>query len=237
MQMAGGLNINTGNVKAFQLAGGFNFNAKSFKGLQIAPLNFSSKNKGLQVGLINISGENKGASIGLINISMKSGYHKLDIGINELGFAEAKLRTGRPWLQSNLIFGLRLNTETAFFQQPFNRPNLYLIGYGFGLNPWSKRFMDFAIDVSSTTIRPAGNLNTFNMLNRGNFQLSFRLAPGVKLYFGPSYNIFLTKKTAEEAFPLFAVYKAEPVIIEDRAINNNLRMRTWVGATAGLRLF
>lgn len=237
MQMAGGLNINTGDVKAFQIAGGFNFNAKSFKGLQVAPLNFSSKNRGLQVGLINISGVNKGASIGIINISMKNGYHKIDLGINELGFAEAKLRTGTQWLQSNLIVGMRLNTETAFLKQPFTKPNLYMLGYGFGLNPWNHRFVDFAIDISATTIRPAGNLNTFNMLNRANFQLSFRLGDGVKLYFGPSYNIFLTRITDEEAFPLFAVYKAEPVIIEDRAINTSLRMRTWIGATAGLRLF
>lgn len=177
-QAAGFANIASGTVSGMQASGFLNF-ARNMNGLQLGFLNVTGRLKGTQLGFLNIADSTRGAQIGFLSFTRK-GYHKLELGTNEIAFNTLSFKTGTKGFYNILSAGIK-----------FIDGNDLATSYGYGLGgeiPLSQKFfvaIEGACHQANDTRRLRQDLNLF-----ANSRLLFGFSPVKKLsiVLGPTFN-------------------------------------------------
>ncbi|WP_296704458.1 hypothetical protein [Algoriphagus sp.] len=224
-QGAGIANFAGGNVKGTQAAGILNFTPKDVQGAQIAGiLNFARKVNGTQIGLINYSDSITGAPIGLISF-VKSGYHTVEIGTNEIMPINLSFRTGTRSFY-NMFF--------AGFRPEISRETTWSFGYGVGTSPrlGNKTFLN--IELSSEQMQ-SGNVEALNLVNRFYVGMDFQVAKKFGIFAGPTIN-YRVFETSFDRHPDLFYYNNFRVSSEHTfRYNKDLAGQFWWGFRAGIR--
>ncbi len=225
LQTAGVLNIVTSDVHGIQLAGVTNYTHQNVKGGQIsAVLNMARNVKGFQLGLFNYSDSISGTPIGLISF-VRKGYHKIEIGADEILPLNISLRTGTRGFYNMIFAGVR----------PENADSVtWAFGYGVGSSPKLANKLFLNIEVSSQQLLK-GNLEALNLINRGYIGLDYQFAKGVGIFAGPSINWRVFDSSFTDHPDLFTY--TQPKIIEEKDYQENLKSQLWYGFRAGIRFF
>src|SRR5690606_1679820 len=222
IQTSGFLNVHAGNFNGFQISAFGNF-SKDLNGFQIAGfVNKARKVNGFQIGFINIADSVKGIPIGFLNI-VKHGIHSLEFGYNEMNMVSGLFRTG--------IYGF----HNVFYGavEPVDGKKEFAVGYGLGsaFKP-SKQTM---VDFTALVIQRSQNNNLTNNVNlifRASPHLAFGFNNGPYVYFGPSFNVFITQP----------IYKTPDISIGQISPKNYYSLqipeddfRSWAGFDVGIR--
>lgn len=225
-QGAGIANFAGGNVKGTQAAGIVNFTPKDVQGVQVAGiLNFARKVNGSQIGLFNYADSISGAPIGLLSI-VKSGYHTLEIGTDEILPTNLSFRTGTRSFYNMLFVGIR--PEITDY-------TVWAFGYGIGTSPRLGRKTFLNIEASSQQLN-RGNVEALNLINRFYVGADFQVARKVALFAGPSIN-FRVYDTSYNQHPDLFTYSGPKVFSERNYGFDDLASQFWWGFRAGIRFF
>lgn len=225
-QGAGIANFSGGNVKGTQAAGIVNFTPKDVNGAQVAGiLNFARKVEGTQIGLFNYADSISGAPIGLISI-VKSGYHTLEIGTDEILPVNLAFRTGTRSFYNILFAGIR---------PEISEDVVWAFGYGIGTSPRLGRKTFLNIELSSEQLNK-GNVEALNLINRFYVGADFQVANKVALYAGPSIN-FRVYDTSYHQHPDLFSFDGPKVFSERNYRFDDLASQFWWGFRAGIRFF
>ncbi|SIO23246.1 hypothetical protein [Algoriphagus halophilus] len=225
-QGAGIANFAGGNVKGTQAAGIVNFTPKDVQGVQVAGiLNFARKVNGSQIGLFNYADSISGAPIGLLSI-VKSGYHTLEIGTDEILPINLSFRTGTRSFYNMLFVGIR--PEITDY-------TVWAFGYGIGTSPRLGRKTFLNIEASSQQLN-RGNVEALNLINRFYVGADFQVARKVALFAGPSIN-FRVYDTSYNQHPDLFTYSGPKVFSERNYRFDDLASQFWWGFRAGIRFF
>lgn len=241
-QIAGLSNFTTGNVSGFQLAGLLNMTTESLKGTQIAGLaNFTNRDvegaqisgilniartvMGTQVGLFNYADSVSGAPVGLISF-VRRGYHKVEVGADEMMALNISLRTGTRSFYNMLFAGMRPEQADS---------TTWAFGYGIGFSPRMGQKTFLNIEFSSQQMNK-GNVMALNLINRAYLGFDWQTTKGFGLYAGPTLNWRVYESDFTDHPDLFTY--AEPKIISEYTYPvENLAGQLWFGVRAGLRFF
>lgn len=221
VQIAGVNNYAGETVSGVQIAGVANVNVKQVNGVQVAGVfNYTKHLKGVQIGLINVSDTSEGYSIGLINIVLK-GYHKLSLYTNELINMNAAFKTGNSKLYSMFIGGYNSVPDQK----------VWSFGYGLGSEIIRGRRLALNAELSSQHLY-LGSWDFYNLQNKANIQLTFKVGKYLSLFAGPSYTVFVSDQDVH-----FSGYKQAipPSGYKTNKLGN--RVTGWYGWTAGINLF
>lgn len=221
VQVAGVNNFSGSTVKGLQVAGVANINTKKVNGVQIAGVvNYTKHLKGVQIGLINISDTSEGYSIGLINIVLK-GYHKLSLSTNELINMNVAVKSGTNKLYSIFIGGYNSVPDQK----------VWSFGYGLGSELLSGKRLSLNAELSSQHLY-LGSWDYYNLQNKANLQLNFKIGKYLSLYAGPSYTVYVSDQDID-----FPGYKRAipPSGYKTNKLGN--KVIGWYGWTAGINLF
>lgn len=253
LQLAGVFNISKGPVKGAQIAGTYNKTASidgiqlsgicnmtdTIKGLQLTGLiniarqnngiqfagllNYTKNLKGVQFSLINIADTSSGVSIGLFNY-VKKGYHKLEIGTDELLFGTLSFGTGTERLYTIFIGGIN-----------YSKPSLITYGFGLGTGFTIKRKLGLCFNITAQQIQSTAR-STFeaNTLGKAFIGLEYKFRPKFRVTLGPTFNIFSTNLTDN---PNSLVYSKLPSnrIYEQAPADSGLKL--WLGGKIALKFF
>ena len=222
-QAAGLFNQNRDAVYGGQAAGLFN-KAHAMDGIQVAGLfNRAHTINGVQIGLFNIADSMNGVQIGFFNY-VRKGYHKWEIGADEVFYARTSFRSGTHWLHSIFSAGVdpRASAHTNWF-----------LGYGLGTSlPIGRHYLD--LDLSSSWInsgKPEFYLSTLGQVYLG---MDFRLTRKFSLSCGVTANAFFY----EPAHPRFAEgLSTVPRTSFHEEVEPGYWVQGWLGWKAAVRLF
>jgi hypothetical protein len=225
MQTAGVLNIVTSDVQGIQLAGVTNYTHHDVRGGQISSiLNIARNVKGFQLGLLNYSDSISGTPIGLISF-VRKGYHKIEIGADEILPLNISLRTGTRGFYNMIFAGVRPEKAESV---------TWAFGYGVGSSPKLANKLFLNIEVSSQQLLK-GNLEALNLINRGYIGLDYQFAKGVGIYAGPSINWRVYDSSYTDHPDLFSYLN--PKYISENSYSNDIKTQLWWGFRAGIRFF
>jgi hypothetical protein len=217
-QLTGIANVSLGEMHGGQVAGIFNLSAKHH-GIQTGLINYSKKITGFQLGLINVADTINGESLGLINIS-KNGLHKAEVFGSEVLYFSGGFKLGSPHLYTLFAAGVAPTRD------------LTRIGLGIGVGgqfPIDKAFI--SVDGVCWTIHN-DNLNDWeavNLLNQLRVTGGYRIAKGVAIYAGPTYNVHVYDRRYPSVAP-YAIYRGN-------SADNNTYTDMWIGGVVGLQFF
>lgn len=226
IQIAGIHNTVNGSQNGLQIAFGYNTGNGKVRGAQIAGLfNYAKDLHGIQVGLVNITGSTSGYSFGLLNFK-KGGYKKFTVTRNEISDVNFSIKTGDNKLYTILMAG-RSERE--------NEEKLTSFGIGLGKNIQLSRRLSYNPEISIQYLY-LGNWDNLNFLRKFDSPLTFRLARGIALSAGPSFNIYtaerIDKNVPDTNTSTFVQNRTERSnVIKDRGVLG------WVGWSFGLTLF
>lgn len=221
VQVAGVNNFSGSTVSGLQIAGVANINTRKINGVQIAGVvNYTKHLKGVQIGLINISDTSEGYSIGLINIVLK-GYHKLSLYTNELINMNVAVKSGTRKLYSIFIGGYNSVPDQK----------VWSFGYGLGSEIVPGKRLSLNAELSSQQLY-LGSWDFYNLQNKANLQLNFKIGKYLSLFAGPSYTVYVSDQDVH-----FAGYKQAipPSGYKTNKLGN--KVTGWYGWTAGINLF
>lgn len=226
VQAAGIFNIHTTKLYGAQVAGIWN-GANEVNGTQIAGIfNVASKVNGHQIGLFNFADSITGLQIGLFSFS-KNGYHKLEIGADELFYTRAALRTGGHLFHNIIQLGMDPRSSAE---------SLWFVGYGIGTSlPVRRSYFD--IDLTASQIAkgiPDFRLSTLSQLYMG---MDFYLAKKLSLAAGITLNAYFVDVTHPDFME--SLNPIHPAVFMDREVGNSglYRVQSWMGAKVALRFF
>ncbi len=226
VQAAGIFNVNTTRLNGVQVAGIWNA-AEEIHGFQIAGIvNGASKVYGHQFGLINIADSVTGLQFGLLSYC-KQGYHKWEIGADELFFTRTALRTGGHKFHNIIQMGMDPRSSVD---------PLWFVGYGVGTSfPMRRSFFD--IDLTASNIAkgaPSYRLSTLSQLYMG---MDFYLAKKVSIAAGITLNAFFVDVTHPDFMESFN--PIHPAVFMNEPLGNSsfYRLQSWMGAKVALRFF
>ena len=222
MQLSSICNV-TDTVKGLQLTGLVN-SSKQNNGVQFAGfLNYTKHLKGVQLSLINIADTSSGVSIGLFNY-VKKGYHKLEIGTDELLFGTLSFGTGTERLYTIFLGGIN-----------YSKPSLITYGFGLGTGFTLKRKLGLCFNVTAQQIQSTAR-GTFeaNTLGKAFIGLEYKFRPKFRITLGPTFNIFSTNLTDN---PNSLVYSELPAnrVYEQAPADSGLKL--WLGGKIALKFF
>ena len=221
VQIAGVSNYSGSTLSGVQIGGVANVNIKEVKGVQIAGVfNYTKHLKGVQIGVINVSDTSEGYSIGLINIVFK-GYHKLSLYTNELINLNVGVKSGNSKLYSILIGGYNSVPDKK----------VWSFGYGLGSELVSGKRLTLNAELSCQHLY-LGSWDFYNLQNKANLQLAFKINKSISLFAGPSYTVYVSNQDVH-----FAGYKQS--IPPSGYKTNKLgdEVTGWFGWSIGLNLF
>lgn len=217
-QLTGVSNVSLGEMYGGQIAGVVNLSAKQH-GIQVGLINYSKKITGFQLGLINVADTIQGESLGLINIS-KNGLHKAEVFGSEALYFSGGLKLGSPHVYTLFAAGVAPTTDLT-------RIGLGLgVGGQFGID---KAFV--SVDGVCWTIHN-DNLNDWeavNLLNQLRVTGGYRIAKGVAVYAGPTYNVHVY----DNRYPSVAPY----TIFQGNSADNSTYTDMWIGGVIGFQFF
>src|SRR5690606_38563400 len=105
MQVGGVMNVALDTVKGSQVAGVLNVALREVRGSQIAGvLNVARKVQGTQVAFLNVADSMNGVPVGFLSF-VKTGYHKIEVGADEVFYNNIAFRTGVPAFYNILFAG------------------------------------------------------------------------------------------------------------------------------------
>jgi hypothetical protein len=226
MQMAGLMNLTTRSVRGAQLAGLINYAHRDVRGAQAAAiLNIGRNVHGSQIGLLNYADSTSGAPFGLISI-VRKGYHKLEIGADEVLPLNVALRTGTRSFYNILFAGMRPEQTDSI---------TWAFGYGVGTSPRLGKKTFLNIEVSSEQL-VKGNVEALNLINTAYLGFDWQVVKGFGLYAGPSLNWRLYDRSYTHHPEVFDY--VNPKIISEKTYSvENLSSQLWFGFRAGVRFF
>jgi hypothetical protein len=226
LQMAGLMNLTTRSVRGAQLAGLINYAHRDVRGAQVAGiLNIGRNVHGSQIGLLNYADSTSGAPFGLISI-VRKGYHKLEIGADEVLPLNVALRTGTRSFYNILFAGMRPEQTDSI---------TWAFGYGVGTSPRLGKKTFLNIEVSSEQL-VKGNVEALNLINTAYLGFDWQVVKGFGLYAGPSLNWRLYDRSYTHHPEVFDY--VNPKIISEKTYSvENLSSQLWFGFRAGVRFF
>ncbi|WP_296704455.1 STN and carboxypeptidase regulatory-like domain-containing protein [Algoriphagus sp.] len=225
VQSAGVLNIVTSDIKGVQLAGVTNYTHHDVHGGQISGvLNIARNVKGFQLGLLNYSDSTSGTPIGLISF-VRKGYHKVEIGTDEILPLNISLRTGTRGFYNMIFAGIRPEKADSV---------TWAFGYGVGTSPKLMNRLYLNFELSSQQLLK-GNLAALNLINRGYLGLDYQFSNKVGIFAGPSINLRVYDSSYTEHPDLFS--SSGPKIISEKDYQENIKSQLWWGFRAGIRFF
>lgn len=226
LQMAGVLNITTANLQGTQLAGVANFTNRDVNGAQISSvLNIGRNVFGSQIGLFNYSDSISGVPFGLISF-VRKGYHKVEIGADEMLPINISLRTGTRSFYNMLFAGVRPEQADS---------TTWAFGYGIGTSPRLSKKTFLNIEMSAEQMNK-GNVLALNVINRAYLGFDYQISKGFGIYAGPTLNWRVYDSSYTDHPELFTY--ASPKIRSEKTIPvDNLASQFWVGFRGGVRFF
>lgn len=235
VQIAGAANISQ-NTTLLQLAPVMN-HASQWANIQIAAGINKAKTANFQLGLINVAKQSKKLQFGFVNIAdscsgipigffsyVRSGYHHLEVSMDEASFASITFRTGVQHLYTSFSGGLltkRLNDKIVNYS------------FGIGTSLGNPRKCLFDVELSSSQfLTPEKYLSDANQfkLYTG---VDRKITRHISLAIGISYNMLITKTSSADDELLYS--QIVPYTITDQVLNNGLRLRSWIGGKAAFR--
>ncbi|GAA0878373.1 hypothetical protein GCM10009119_13410 [Algoriphagus jejuensis] len=225
-QLAGLMNINTKNLQGTQIAGLVNYNHRDISGAQIAGiLNIGRNVIGSQVGLLNYSDSTSGAPVGLISF-VRKGYHKVEIGADEIFPTNIALRTGTRAFYNIIFAGVRPEQADS---------TTWAFGYGIGFSPRLGRKTFLNIEFTSEQMNK-GNVVAMNLINRAYLGFDWQMVKGFGLYAGPSINWRVYDSSYTDHPVTF--YYVQPKILSEKYLPmDDIASQLWLGFRAGVRFF
>ncbi len=225
-QLAGVLNLATKNVQGSQIAGVLNYTHRDVTGIQIAPvLNIARKVTGSQIGILNYSDSTTGAPIGLISI-VRKGYHKLEIGADEMLPLNVSIRTGTRAFYNMLFAGMRPEQADSV---------TWAFGYGIGSSPRLGRKTYLNVELSSQQLNKA-NVLALNLVNRAYLGFDWQTVKGFGLFAGPTLNWRVYDNSYTDHPETFS-YFTPNILSENSYPDQDLASQLWFGFRAGVRFF
>lgn len=225
-QLAGLMNLTTESVRGTQLAGLINYTHRDVAGAQIAGiLNIGRNVIGSQVGLFNYSDSTTGAPVGLISF-VRKGYHKVEVGADEVFPLNIALRTGTRSFYNILFAGMRPEQTDS---------TTWAFGYGVGTSPRLGKKTFLNIEVSSEQMIK-GNIAALNLINTAYLGFDYQVAKGFGLYAGPSLNWRVYDSSYADHPEVFD-YVTPKILSENAYPAENLASQLWFGFRAGVRFF
>lgn len=225
-QLAGLINLGTKNLQGTQIAGIANYTHRDVKGAQISGiLNVGRNVFGTQLGLFNYSDSISGAPIGLISF-VRKGYHKIEIGADEMLPVNLSLRTGTRSFYNMLFAGIRPDQSDSV---------TWAFGYGVGTSPrlGNKTFLN--IELSAEQLNK-GNVLALNLVNRAYLGFDYQVKKGFGIYAGPTLN-WRVYDSAYSDHPDLFTYSNPKILSENSLPLDNLANQLWVGFRGGIRFF
>jgi hypothetical protein len=222
--LAGLANFTGKNTEGSQIAGLANFTANDIKGSQVGSFNYARKVDSFQLGIFNYADSVSGVPVGLISF-VRSGYHTVEFGVNEVLPFSLALRTGKREFYNILFAGIR---------PEINQDVTWAFGYGVGTSPRLGKKTFLNIEVSSEQLNK-GNVQALNLINKlyvgGEYQVAKRMA----LFAGPTLN-FRVFDDSFDGHPDLFTY-SNPQIRNENSYPENISSQWWWGFRAGFRFF
>lgn len=237
MQIAGVVNRNEGHAKGMQIAGVINLSdtvsgfqiaglvnhSDYAKGVQISTINIARKLKGVQLGFINVSDTCKGIPIGFISY-VKTGYHKLELSYDELGFGTLYFGSGANEFHNIFLGGYN-----------FSQPHIFTYGYGLGSSLKLSRKWNLKFDVTGQQIQSSEIFEiSLNLLSKAYVGLEFAPFKGIRIGVGPSFNVFTADISSAHYAPTQSIFPSDLLYNQTHGTTN---VKTWIGAKVALKFF
>jgi len=253
LQLGGIFNYNVNSLKGVQVAGILNYSNKCFEGVQLGGIvNYSKNHKGLQVTSIGNTTDSmmgvqvttlfnkatyvKGVQFAMINISdtiiglpiglfsyVKKGYHKIEVGVDELGIASLSFGTGVNKLHNIFLVGVYAP-----------KPEYLTFGYGLGsefrINKKLKYTMSATTQQIQSTQNSTFNLNALSKLFTG---FEYQLLPRLSLGGGPTLSL-LSSDIGDDNYIDF--YQNLPTYSLEKYNSLDVASTFWVGAKVYFKL-
>ncbi len=226
MQAAGLFNNSKGNVFGMQAAGLFN-HAGNINGVQAAGLyNRAKRVKGVQIGLFNVADSMRGLPIGLFSF-VKKGYHKWEIGADELFYTRTSFRSGTHWFHNIIQAGI--DPRTIEGEQP-----LWFVGYGIGTSlPLGRSFLD--IDVTASHISKGYAELDLSELGQVYLGLDLYVAKKFSIAGGFTANAFFVSQEHPGFGETFNPLYSKAIFNEN--LDAPYKVQGWFGWKAAIRFF
>jgi hypothetical protein len=235
VQIAGALNV-AQNATFLQLAPGINYATKSSSmqiagfankakttNVQIGFVNTAKRVKTLQLGIINLADSCSGIPIGLFSY-IRSGYHRLEISMDEASFATVTFRSGVQHLHSSFSTGILTKDMDK---------KLFAYGFGIGTSLGNPRKCLFDIDLSMNQFATFQKFLSDGKQFKLYSGIDRKIAHHISLAVGVSYNVLVNKTTSSDDQLTYS--QLVPYTISNRMLNNDTRLRSWIGGKVALR--
>lgn len=223
---AAGIFNSANRIHGFQAAGIFN-EAEEIDGIQAAAIfNRAGYVKGVQIGLLNFSDSIRGLPIGLFSF-VKKGYHKWEMGSDELFYTRTSFRSGSHWFHNIIQAGM--DPRTVQGGDP-----LWMVGYGLGFSiPIRRSYLDF--DLTASQVMKGKPELYWSTLGQFYFGADFHLFGKVSLAAGATANFFFVDENhpdfGESFNPLY------DGTLANVALDAPYRAQGWFGGKVALRFF
>ncbi len=226
LQLAGVMNMTTSNLQGTQVAGIANYTHRDVTGAQVSGiLNIARNVVGSQFGLFNYSDSIQGVPVGLISF-VRHGYHKVEIGTDEVLPINISLRTGTRSFYNMLFAGVRPEQADSV---------TWAFGYGIGTSPKLGKKTFLNIELSSEQLIK-GNVAALNLVNRAYIGFDYQLAKRFGIFAGPTLNYRVFDSSYTDHPKLFT--NSGPTIQSEKFYStNDIATQLWWGFRAGVRFF
>ncbi len=240
LQAAGFINVVKNRVQGLQIAGFGNVVGQEMRGWQIAGflnavgghlhgnqisgfLNVAGTvTGGRQIGLINVAKDSEKAPIGLLSF-VRDGYLRLEASTDEVNAGNLTLKTGHRKFYNILTIGTN-----------FNRPGYTNLSLGYGLG----RAFDFGRGwMLNTDLIGLYHFPRDRRYDDGHTHIRLipaierRLAKGIYLAAGPTFNAFFTTRSTDKP-----TTRIDVPLFDTQFTSRNNRWDGWIGFQGAVRI-
>ena len=214
LQLSSALNLAPESATGAQIGGGVNLALGDVNGLQLAPVNVATRRvRGVQIGVVNVA-EKSDLSLGIVSINTRGRTHIDAWSAPETGvFASAVKHGGDHW---HGIYGFGARSEDGNF--------LAILGFGGRIRFGERLRLD--IDALGYEAKPFRERFESSLL-QGRALLGVRLLRELSIFAGPSYNVLLSRRGAEDAAPSYA---------REVGTGTEPRVHLWPGGVVGVEV-
>jgi hypothetical protein len=225
VEVAGLFNNSMSGENNIQLAGLFNNTKKGISHIQIAGLvNHAHHLSGLQLACFNFVDTASGLPIGLLSF-VKKGVHQIEVSADEIFYTNLSLRTGVSAFHNMVSFGFQPGTTNPLWQ----------LGYGLGTSFKIKNKLRGDVHISAHHISKGNFYFATSELYKIYAGLERRFSKNFSIAAGPTFNLYWS----DALLPDYAsIYKnIAPPYANEKKLQNNFNIKTWIGLKVALRFF
>jgi len=224
LQMAGFGNVVSRDMNGVQAAGFINVVGQRMSGAQVSGfLNVAKEVEGTQVGVFNYCDTISGVPVGFLSF-VRKGYHPFELSTNDLGMIDIAWRTGVRSFHTFLSAGLNPASK--------NQPLPWQFGYGIGTSPRLGGMLFLNVDLSSHHLSLGDFSESRSLDNRLSALFEIQLPKKVSFFGGPCLHGFLDHTNRPDLREELGI----PSRLLSEDTNQTLRMSTWLGWRAGIRI-